>query len=114
MRYITALLVITSLSCFVGCGDYREGMQVAPDRGGHAAGEPDKRGGGALSGKPIARAGEMYVTMGPQDTLTSVSKAYGVDLNWLIKRNQLTTPNPKPGTNLIVPARSTGVTPPAK
>jgi hypothetical protein len=108
MRYLTALIVTTSLIALSACGDYREGMQVAPDRGGHAAGEPEKRGGGALSGKPIARPGEQYVTMQANDTLSSVAKEYGVTLDWLIKRNQLMTPNPKAGTNLIVPGRPTG------
>jgi hypothetical protein len=84
-------------------------MLVAPNRQGHAAGQPGHLGQGGLKQVQIPGPGEMFITMGPTDTLTSVAKAYGVELGWLIKRNDLTT-SPKPGSNLIVPARATGAT----
>ncbi len=91
MRYLSALLVLPVLVCTVGCGDYRESMMVAPDRQGHAAGKPTGLGqAGPLSNKPTIRKGEMWITMGNGDTLSSIAKAYGVTLKWLIERNQLT------------------------
>jgi LysM repeat protein len=86
-----------------GCGDYRDSMMVAPPRGGHAAYDPNvappPTAGSTTS---VASQSEMYITMGAQDSLSSIAKAYGVTLDWLIKRNRLTD-TPKPGANLIVP-----------
>jgi hypothetical protein len=108
MRYLTVVIIALSLLA-TGCGDFRETMRVAPYRGGHSAGDPSQLGTKG-SNHLVPQQGEMYVTMGAQDTLGSVAKAYGVTLKWLIQRNDIRNPNPKPGTNLIVPARSTGAT----
>ena len=82
----------------------RESMSVAPDRKGHAA-SSSETGSAPTSGgsnQPVANKNEMYITLGAQDTLSSVAKAYGVTLEWLIKRNRLTKPV-QAGDNLIVP-----------
>lgn len=101
------LLACGSIACLAlaGCGDYRDTMMVVPDRQGHSAFDPTKppQTGGQMSTRPQAMPGkEMYITLGAQDSLSSVAKAYNVTLEWLIKRNRLTTA-PKPGDNLIVP-----------
>ncbi len=106
MQKITGSFLLASVIAATGCGDLRTTMLVAPDRQGHAAGEPGHVGTN-LRQVPVPGPGEMFVTMGPNDTLSSVAKTYGVDLATLIKRNDLATP-PKPGANLIVPARATG------
>ena len=104
MRNLLACIAIISLGALAGCGsDMRESMSVVPDRKGHAASNPD--GGSAPSASNTVVANpktEMYITLGAQDSLSSVAKAYGVTLEWLIKRNRLTKPT-KPGDNLIVP-----------
>ena len=102
MRLIPAC-ILASLAV-TGCSDYRDTMMVAPDRQGHAATDPERPTPQGGTTKLVAGPGEMYITLGAQDTLTSVAKAYGVTLDWLIKRNRLTDP-PKPGDNLIVPQR---------
>ncbi len=104
MRNILILASFVTVLALSGCDEYRETMMVAPDRQGHAAGPA----GGAAptqgkgSTQPVASKGEMYITLGAQDSLSSVAKAYGATLEWLIKRNRLTNP-PKAGDNLIVP-----------
>lgn len=107
MQKITGSLVLASVIAATGCGDLRTSMLVAPDRQGHAAGEPGHLGSGHLTNTPVPGPGEMWVTMGANDTLSSIAKTYGVDLSTLISRNNLTTP-PRAGSNLIVPARATG------
>lgn len=95
------LLACATVACLAltGCGEYRDSMTAVPDRQGHAAGSAPAR---QISNGPVAGKGEMYITLGAQDSLSSVSKAYNVTLEWLIKRNRLTA-SPKPGDNLIVP-----------
>lgn len=103
MRTISAFILAAIV--LAGCGDYRDSMMVVPDRQGHAASDPNSTvPQGKGSTKPIAAKGEMYITLGAQDTLSSVAKAYGVTLDWLIKRNRLET-TPVAGDNLIVPQR---------
>lgn len=104
MRNLTACIAIISLAVLAGCGsDMRESMSVVPDRKGHAASDPANGGNGQASNAVVANPKtEMYITLGAQDTLSSVAKAYGVTLEWLIKRNRLTKAV-QPGDNLIVP-----------
>lgn len=105
MRNLLACIAIISLGALAGCdSDMRESMSVVPDRQGHAARNPDNGAAPSSGGtnKPVAGTTEMYITLGAQDSLSSVAKAYGVTLEWLIKRNRLTKPT-KPGDNLIVP-----------
>lgn len=81
----------------------RESMSVVPDRKGHAASDPTSTGNGTASNAVVANPKtEMYITLGAQDTLSSVAKAYGVTLEWLIRRNRLTK-SAQAGDNLIVP-----------
>lgn len=87
-----------------GCGEYRETMMVVPDRQGHAAHDPNSTTPTDIGTTTVAGKNEMYITLGAQDTLSSVAKAYGVTLEWLIKRNRITTA-PQAGDNLVVPRR---------
>jgi LysM repeat protein len=81
----------------------RESMNVVPERLGHAAGDPVDGAAAGPSNAVVANPKtEMYITLGAQDTLSSVAKAYGVSLEWLIKRNRLSKPVAA-GDNLIVP-----------
>lgn len=101
------LLVCASAACFTlaSCSEFRDTMMVVPDRQGHAAtnGIAAAPTEGKGTNVVVAIPGkEMYITLGAQDTLSSVAKAYNVTLEWLIKRNRLTKPA-KPGDNLIVP-----------
>jgi hypothetical protein len=109
MNKLTGSLVLASIVVASGCGELRTSMLVAPNRQGHAAGQPGNLGQGGLKQVQIPGPGEMFVTMGPTDTLSSVAKAYGVELGWLIKRNDMKR-SAKAGDNLIVPARATGAT----
>mgnify|MGYP000160607892 CR=1 FL=1 len=105
MRILLACIAIISLGAFAGCdSDMRESMSVVPDRQGHAATSLDSGSAPASGGsnQPVANKTEMYITLGAQDSLSTVAKAYGVTLEWLIKRNRLTKPV-KAGDNLIVP-----------
>jgi hypothetical protein len=104
MRNLLACFIIVPALIVAGCGEKRENMGIALDRGGHAAGEEQ---GGVIVQKKVAGPNEAYYTMGPDDTLYSVAKAHNVELAWLIKRNGFTTAA-KAGTQVIVPARSTG------
>jgi LysM repeat protein len=99
-------LTIASVLIFAGC-DERQSMKVTQDRGGHAF-VPEGATSGVKNNIPVAAEGEIYITTGPKDTLTSVAKKYNTTLAWLIKRNELKDPEKTkdglpPGTNLIVP-----------
>ncbi len=102
MRNFLALASFVTVLVLSGCDEYRETMMVVPDRQGHAASAEGAQSKPGISNTAVAHKGEMYITLGAQDTLSSVAKAYGVTLEWLIKRNRLTNP-PKAGDNLIVP-----------
>lgn len=104
MRNSLACLIIVPALMFVGCGDKRENMAVTLDRSGHAAGQEK---GGIMVQKKVAGPNEAYYTMGPDDTLYSVAKAHNVELSWLIRRNAFEK-TPGAGSQVIVPARSTG------
>lgn len=107
MRTLPALaLAILALSGLglTGCGDYRETMMVVPDRQGHAARDPNSTAPTSIGNTSVAGTNEMYITLGAQDSLSSVARAYGVTLEWLIKRNRLEKA-PQPGDNLVVPRR---------
>ncbi len=81
----------------------RESMSVVPNRAGHAAANADGATAPSSVNTVVANPKtEMYITLGAQDSLSSVAKAYGVTLEWLIKRNRLTKPV-QAGDNLIVP-----------
>jgi hypothetical protein len=99
-------LACATVACFAlaGCGDYRDSMMTTPDRHGHADSDPSNPAQpGLMQNRPQAVPGkEMYITLGAQDSLSSVAKAYNVTLEWLIKRNRLTA-SPKAGDNIIVP-----------
>ncbi len=105
MRNLLACLILVPALAVVGCGDKRENMGVALDRSGHAAGE--NQGDGGQRQATIAGKNEAWHTMGPDESLTSVAKQYNVELGWLIKRNRIEK-TPTAGTQIIVPARSTG------
>ena len=105
MRNILISLSVASILVLVGC-DERESMKVTQDRQGHAY--VAEGTGSGLPQTPVAAPGEQYITTGPKDTLTSVSKKYNTTLSWLIKRNHLDNAEKykdgvPPGTNLIVP-----------
>lgn len=102
MRILLACAAVLSVGLLAGCGDTRESVMVVPDRDGHAASPTDAQPATGGSTKQVAGPNEMWITLGNGDTLTSVSKAYGVTVEWLIKRNKLSG-MPKPGDNLIVP-----------
>mgnify|MGYP000057405288 CR=1 FL=1 len=104
MRYTLALISVVSLA-LTGCNEYRESMAVAPDRGGHAAGDNVNTGGANMT--PVAKKNEAYYTMAADDTLYSVAKAHNVELSWLIRRNNIQA-TPKVGSQLVVPGRATG------
>ena len=106
MRNILTSLSVASILIFAGC-DERQSMKVTQDKGGHAY-VPEGATTGVKNNIPVAAEGEIYVTTGPKDTLTSVAKKYNTTLSWLIKRNELKEPEKykdgvPPGTNLIVP-----------
>ncbi len=102
MRNFLALASFVTVLVLSGCDEYRQTMMVTPDRQGHAASADGTQPKSGLSNSLSASKGEMYITLGAQDTLSSVAKAYGVTLEWLIKRNRLTAPV-KAGDNIIVP-----------
>lgn len=102
MRNLLASLSVASVLFLVGCGEERHSMRVVPDRQGHAASDPTGKAG--LGNKPTAEEGEIYITTGAKDSLTSLAKKYGTTTIWLIKRNDLKDGLPAPGSNLIVPA----------
>jgi LysM repeat protein len=104
MRTLSAL-VLTAIA-LTGCGEYRDSTMVVPDRAGHAATDPNSTTpeGKGNTGPVVIKGKEMYITLGAQDSLSSVAKAYGVTLEWLIKRNRLEKA-PQAGDNLIVPLR---------
>jgi len=104
MRTLSALALIVLGLALSGCGDYRESMMAVPDRQGHAARDPNTPAGTGLATSAVAGKNEMYITMGAQDSLSSIAKAYGVTLDWLIRRNRLQVA-PSAGTNLVVPKR---------
>ncbi len=104
MRNLLACLILVPALAVVGCGDKRENMGVTLDRGGHSAGE--NQGEGEIQ-VTLPKKNEAWHTMGPEDTLSSLSKQYNVELGWLIKRNRIEK-TPTAGTQIIVPARSTG------
>jgi LysM repeat protein len=103
MRYILASLSVASVLVLAGCGDERVSMKVVPDRAGHAYTDDQSSGGSSLGNIPVAGKGEIYITTGPKDTLTSVAKKYGTTVEWLIHRNDLKKGLPPVGSNLIVP-----------
>jgi LysM repeat protein len=82
-------------------------MKVTQDKKGHAY-IPAGATQGAKNNIPVAGEGEIYITTGAKDTLSSISKKYNVRLDWLIKRNDLKDSDKfkdgiPPGTNIIVP-----------
>ena len=104
MRNLLACLILVPVLAVVGCGDKRENMGITLDRAGHAAGENQ---GTEQRITRVAGKNEAYHTMGPDDTLSSIAKQYGIDLGKLIQRNGFEK-TPTAGTQVIVPARSTG------
>ncbi len=105
MRHVIAPLAVVALFLATGCED-RQNMRAVPDRAGHATG-PDSRMGD-MANAPVAGKSEQWYTMQDKDTLTSVAKKFGVELEWLITRNQITPEKKKTvgaGYNLIVPRK---------
>lgn len=111
MRY--PLLSLTVLALFAGC--VRDDAAQLPDRGDHAYVMPGARtataasGGGdsapLVSDAPGPEAGETTVVFRPGDRLYRIADAHGVELQWLIRRNDLVEHPPRTGTELIVPQR---------
>ena len=100
-------LAFASVACLAlsGCGEVRDTMMVVPDRQGHASADvTTAKATGKGSNAVTAGTDEMYITLGAQDSLSSVAKAYGITLEKLIARNRLTK-SPKPGDNLVVPKK---------
>ncbi len=107
MRNILIPLSVASVLIFVGCEE-RQSMKVTQDKKGHAY-IPEGASQGVKNNVPVAGEGEIYITTGPKDTLSSIAKKYNTTLSWLIKRNDLKDPDRykdgiPPGTNIIVPA----------
>jgi len=99
-------IIIPLIAAFAGCGSeyYRGNMRVVPDRAGHAATNPDNPNNTVITQKTSPGPDEMYITLSADDRLYSVAKAYGVTLEWLIKRNDLAQDyKVQAGNNLIVP-----------
>jgi hypothetical protein len=104
MRYLLASLSVASLLIALGCGEERVSMMVVPDRQDHAFSDNGSIGGGnGLMNVPTPTKGEIFITTGPKDTLTSVAAKYRTTLSWLIHRNDLKNGLPPVGSNLIVP-----------
>jgi hypothetical protein len=102
MRYLLVFGGLASVLVVAGC-DERTSLRAVPDRDHHAYVDSSVQIGD--DNRPLAGPGEIYITTGPHDTLTSVAMKYHTTIKQLIWRNQLTnTENPlPPGTNLIVP-----------
>jgi LysM domain len=109
MRKLLISLSVASVLVFAGCGEERQSMKVVQDKQGHAyIPEGAGNGGSKLGNIRTADVGEIYITTGPKDTLTSVAKKYNTTIEWLIKRNDMKDADKfkngiPPGTNLIVP-----------
>jgi len=103
MRNILFMLSIASVLLLVGCGEERQSMKVTQDKGGHAFIPEGAGAGSPLNNARVAAEGEVYITTGAKDTLTSLAKQYNTTIEWLIKRNDLKNGLPAPGTNMIVP-----------
>jgi hypothetical protein len=104
MRYLLAPLCLTSLLVATGCLEWRQDWTAAPDRAGHAYVVPINTGTSSKTADPNS---EQYYSATGKDTLTSVSKKFGVKLNWLIERNDLHKSANIAGMNLIVPKMTT-------
>lgn len=107
MRKLLTSLSVASVLVFAGCGEERQSMKVTQDKQGHAY-VVEGSGGGGDNNRRVAGAGEIYITTGPKDTLTSVAKKYNTTIEWLIKRNDMKDADKfkngiPPGTNMIVP-----------
>lgn len=105
MRHVLVPLAAVSLFLIAGCED-RPNMRAVPDRQGHATG-PDSNQGD-LANAPVAGSNEQWYTMQQGETLAAVAKKYNVQLEWLIRRNQIDETKAKKvgaGFNLIVPRR---------
>jgi hypothetical protein len=104
MRYLLASLSVASLLIALGCGEERVSMLVVPDRQDHAYSDNGSNGGGTELGLVrVPTKGEIFITTGPKDTLTSVAAKYRTTISWLIHRNDLKNGLPPVGSNLIVP-----------
>jgi len=103
MRYLLASLSVASLLIVLGCGEERVSMMVVPDRQDHAYSDNGSIGGGYGTMVQVPSKGEMFITTGPKDTLTSVAAKYRTNISWLIHRNDLKNGLPPVGSNLIVP-----------
>ena len=103
MRYLLASLSVASLLIALGCGEERVSMMVVPDRQDHAYSDNGSVGGGVGTMVPVPTKGEIFITTGPKDTLTSVAAKYRTTISWLIRRNDLKNGLPPVGSNLIVP-----------
>jgi hypothetical protein len=103
MRKILVPLSVASVLVFAGCGEERESMKVTQDNQSRAYVAPGSGPGNKLGNVRVAGTGEIYITTGAKDTLTSLAKKYNTTVKWLIQRNNIKDDLPKPGTNLIVP-----------
>jgi LysM repeat protein len=101
MRNFLIMTSVASVLFLVGCEE-RQSMKVTQNKAGHAY-VPEGSGGDSLGNDRIASVGEIYITTGAKDTLTSIAKKYNTTIEWLIKRNDLKNGLPAPGTNMIVP-----------
>jgi hypothetical protein len=101
MRNLTALAFAAAILVLAGCEE-RTNMRELPDRGGHAY-----RSGGAerplAAGALIPYETETFHVVAAGDNLKTVAQRYGVTVEWLIRRNRLSTNALEVGANVIVP-----------
>lgn len=90
-----------ALLIMAGCEE-RHSMRALPDRQEHAYVDPTGKAG--LGNVLTPEEGEIFITVGPKDTLSSVAKKYNTTVRGLIERNDLKDGLPAPGKNLIVPS----------
>jgi LysM repeat protein len=98
------LLTACSLILAAGCAT-RDTAMVVPDRQGHARATVDSAPATSLVRVP--RKGERIHSVVAGDTLSSLAKKHGVELAWLIERNNILDAKLplKVGQQIIVPDR---------
>lgn len=101
MRYLPALAVATvALIAVTGCEE-RRNMRELPDRQGHAY-QTDDTLRDQTGGIYLADNEQTYVIV-KGDTLKSLTKKFGQDEGWYIRRNDLQSNVLTPGQTVVVP-----------
>ena len=94
--------VIVAALAITGCEE-RQNLAAVPNREGHGAGPASTLGDEV--NKPVARKSEKYYTIEAGDTVYKIAKKFNVTTEWLIRRNDIRTPDAlAAGNTMIVPA----------